>query len=129
MISTPNSKFLTVEEYFSALAANTGKILKELRKTIKKAAPQAEELISYNMPAFRLQGMLVWYAAFREHIGFFPRPSAISKFKEELSGYKVSKGTIRFPIDKPLPLGLISRIVKFRVKENLEKARMKRNKK
>lgn len=125
MISTPNSKSQTVEEYFSALPANARKILKELRKTIKKAAPQAEELISYNMPAFKQHGILVWYASFKEHIGLYPRPSAIKAFKKELTGYEGAKGTIRFSIGKPLPLKLISRIVKFRVKENLVKARMK----
>jgi uncharacterized protein YdhG (YjbR/CyaY superfamily) len=94
--------------------------LQELRDTIKKSAPQAEEVISYNMPAFKLQGMLVWYAAYREHVGFYPRPSGIEAFKKELSVYKGAKGSVQFPIDKPLPLNLVSKIVKYRVKENSE---------
>ena len=120
-----STKFKTVDEYLSALPANTKAILKEMRKTIKQAAPQAEELISYNMPAFRLNGMLVYYAAYKEHIGFYPVSSAIKAFQKELSDYKTSKGTIQFPIDRPLPFGLITKIVKFRVKENLEKAKSK----
>ena len=123
------SKFKTVDEYLSALPANTKEILKELRKTIKQAAPQAEELISYNMPAFKLNGMLVYYAAYKDHIGFYPTPSGIEAFKKELSDYEGAKGSIKFPIDKPLPLGLITKIVKFRLKENLEKAETKVKKK
>ena len=119
-------KFKTVDEYLSALPANTKAILKELRKTIKQTAPQAEELISYNMPAFKLDGGLVWYAAYKEHIGFYPRSSAIKAFKKELAGYEGAKGTVRFPLDKPLPFDLISKIVKFRVKENLEETKAKK---
>ena len=119
------SKFKTVDEYLSTLLANTKGILKELRKTIKQAAPQAEELISYNMPAFKLHGMLVYYAAYKEHIGFYPAPSGIEAFKKEVSGYEGAKGSIKFPMGKPLPLSLITKIVKFRVKENLEKQRQK----
>jgi uncharacterized protein YdhG (YjbR/CyaY superfamily) len=120
-----STKFKTVDEYLSAFPADIKAILKEFRKTIKQAAPQAEELISYNIPAFTLQGRLVYYAAFKNHIGFYPVSSAIKTFQKELSGYKTSKGTIQFPVDKPIPLGLITRIVKFRVKENLEKAKAK----
>jgi uncharacterized protein YdhG (YjbR/CyaY superfamily) len=120
-----STKFKTVDEYLSAFPAGTKAILKEFRKTIRQAAPQAEELISYNIPAFTLQGRLVYYAAFKNHIGFYPVSSAIKTFQKDLSGYKTSKGTIQFPIDKPIPFGLITRIVKFRVKENLEKAKAK----
>ncbi len=124
-----STKFKTVDEYLSALPANTKAILKEVRKTIRQAAPQAEELISYNMPAFRLNGMLVYYAAWKDHVGFYPVSSAIKAFQKELSDYKTSKGAIQFPIDRPIPFGLITKIVKFRVKENLEKAKARLKKK
>jgi uncharacterized protein YdhG (YjbR/CyaY superfamily) len=97
--------------------------LQKLRLTVKKAAPQAKEKISYGIPAFTLNGMLVWFAGFKNHIGFYPRTSAIAAFKKELSAYKGAKGSVQFPFDKPLPLPLISRIVKFRVKENLSKTK------
>ncbi len=125
-VKATSIKFKTVDEYLSSLPANTKNILKELRKTIKQAAPQAEELISYNMPAFKLNGMLVYYAAYKEHIGFYPTPSGIEAFKKELSVYKGAKGTVQFPLDKPMPLDLIIKIVKFRVKKNLEKAEKKK---
>ena len=118
-------KFKTVDEYMAAQVPATRKTLKELRKIIKQAAPQAEEVISYNMPAFKLHGQLVFYAGYKGHIGFYPVSSGIRAFKDELSGYEQSKGTVRFPLDQPLPLKLITRIVKFRVKENLEKAALK----
>jgi uncharacterized protein YdhG (YjbR/CyaY superfamily) len=91
--------------------------------TIKKAAPDAEELISYKMPAFKQNGMLVYFAAFKKHIGFYATPTGHREFENELSVYKQGKGSVQFPIDKPMPLNLISKIVKFRVKENLEKAK------
>lgn len=115
-------KFKTVDEYLSAFPAATKAKLKELRAAIKKAAPQAEESISYNIPAFKLNGMLVYYAGYKEHIGFYPTPSGIEAFKKELSVYKGAKGSVQFPLDKPLPLALVTKIVKYRVKENLEKA-------
>ena len=120
-----STKFTTVDEYLSALPVNTKSILKEFRKTIKQAAPQAEELISYNMPAFTLHGRLVYYAAHKNHIGFYPVSSAIKAFQKELSGYKTSKGAIQFPIGRPIPFGLVTKIVKFRVKENLEKVKIR----
>jgi uncharacterized protein YdhG (YjbR/CyaY superfamily) len=121
-----STKFKTVEEYVSAFPAGTKKILQEVRKTIKQAAPQAEELISYNMPAFKLHGMLVYYAAYKGHIGFYPTASGIEVFKKELSAFKNSKGAVQFPIQEPIPFDLISKIVKFRVKENLEKEKAKK---
>lgn len=99
--------------------------LQKMRQTIKKAAPQANEKISYGIPAFALNGMLIWFAAFKNHIGFYPRTSAIAAFKKELSAYKGAKGSVQFPFEKPLPLALISRMVKFRVKENLSNAKKK----
>jgi len=93
---------------------------------IKKSAPQAEETISYQMPAFKLNGNLVYFAAFKDHIGFFPTSSGVAAFKKELSKYATSKGTIRFPLGKPIPFDLVRKIVKFRVKENLDKTKNKR---
>jgi uncharacterized protein YdhG (YjbR/CyaY superfamily) len=119
-------KFKTIDEYFSVQTEDTSKLLKELRQTIRKAAPEAEEVISYNMPAFKLNGMLVWYAAFKKHIGFYPRVSGIEAFKKELSVYKNAKGSVQFPIDKPLPLNLVSKIVKYRVKENFQRIKKKK---
>lgn len=114
-----------VKEYISKYPAATRKLLRQIRTTIKKAAPKAEELMSYGMPAFQYNGMLVWYAGYSGHIGFYPKPSAILTFKKELSGYKSSKGAVQFPLDKPLPLALIKRILQFRIKENLSKFALK----
>jgi len=125
-MKTTSIKFETVDEYLSAFPKNTRDILKKLRQTIKQAAPQAKEVISYNMPAFKLNGMLVYYAAYKEHIGFYPTPSGIEAFKKELSGYVGAKGSVQFPINKPMPFDLISKIVKFRVRENLEKKKVKK---
>ena len=120
-----NTKFQTVEEYIATFPPKTKKFLKDIRATIKQAAPQAEETISYNMPAFKLHGMLVWYAGYKEHIGLYPRTTVIQAFKKDLAEYKQSKGTIQFPLDQPLPLDLITRIVKYRIKENLEAEKTK----
>jgi uncharacterized protein YdhG (YjbR/CyaY superfamily) len=114
-----------VDAYISAQPEKVKAILEKIRKTIKDAAPDAEEVISYQMPAFRYHGMLVYFAAWKNHIGFYPVSSAISKFKKELSAYESAKGSVKFPLDKPMPFGLISKIVNFRVKENLEKASQK----
>jgi uncharacterized protein YdhG (YjbR/CyaY superfamily) len=95
--------------------------LEELGQVIRDSAPTAEEAISYQMPTFKLNGNLVWFAAFKNHIGFYPKTSAIETFREELFDYEVSKGTIRFPLDKPIPFDLVRKIVKYRVKKNLEK--------
>jgi uncharacterized protein YdhG (YjbR/CyaY superfamily) len=118
----PSAKFKTVSEYFAAQPKEIREKLNELRAIIRKQAPLAEEVISYNMPAFKYKGMLVYYAGYNKHIGFYPAGSAaIKKFQDELSGFETSKGTIRFLVDKPLPKGLIKKIVKFRVKQNEEK--------
>jgi uncharacterized protein YdhG (YjbR/CyaY superfamily) len=114
-------KFETVDAYFAAVPAEARSKLKALRTTIRQAAPQAEEVISYNMPAFKWQGILVWYGAHTEHLGLYPKASAIAAFKVQLAAYKTSKGAIQFPLDKPLPTGLIKKIVKFRIKENGQK--------
>jgi len=120
-----------IDEYIANFPEDIQKILQELRVTIQASAPEAEEAISYQMPTFKLKGNLVHFAAYKKHIGFYPTPRGIEAFAEELSVYKGSKGTVQFPIDQPLPLDLISRIVCFRVADNLEKAagKAKRKKK
>ena len=111
----------TIDEYISGFPKDIQKILQEMRKTIRTAAPDAEETINYAIPTFKLNGNLVHFAAFKNHIGFYPAPSGIDAFKKELSAYEGAKGSVKFPLDQPMPLGLITRIVKFRVKENMEK--------
>ena len=113
----------SIDEYIETFPSQVQDALQQLRETVRKAAPEAEETISYQIPAFKLNGNLVYFAAFKNHIGFYPTASAISAFTRELSKFEGSKGTVRFPIGKPLPLQLVSKIVKFRVKENLRKAR------
>jgi uncharacterized protein YdhG (YjbR/CyaY superfamily) len=120
-MTSPKKISKSIDEYIATFPKDVQVILEELRLTIHDAAPGAEEVISYQMPAFKLNGMLVWFAAFKNHIGFFPKVSAIEAFKEDLSGYELSKGTVRFPLNKPIPFGLVKKIVKFRVKENLSK--------
>lgn len=114
-------RFETIDEYIATFPRNVQDILEELRQTIRNSAPDAKEAISYQIPTFRLNGNLVHFAAFKNHIGFYPASSAIAHFKKELSGYEASKGTIRFPINEPIPFDLIRKIVKYRVKENLGK--------
>jgi uncharacterized protein YdhG (YjbR/CyaY superfamily) len=114
-------QYKNIDEYIVAFPEPIQSTLKKLRQTIKKSAPKAEEAIRYGMPAFRLNGNLVFFAAFKNHIGFFPTPSGINAFTKDLKNYETSKGTIRFPLDKPIPFKLIEKIVKFRVKEMLIK--------
>lgn len=116
-----NPLFNTIDEYISQFPEDVQIILQQIRTAIKEAAPDATEKISYQMPTFYLKGNLVHFAAFKSHIGFYPIPSAIEEFKEELSLYKSGKGSVQFPLDKPMPYDLIRRIVLFRVEENLEK--------
>ena len=115
-----------IDEYIAGFPNDIQDKLQRIRMTIHKAAPKAKEKISYQIPTFALNGNLVHFAAFKKHIGFFPTSSGIREFKKELSIYKCSKGTAQFPLDKPIPLGLISRIVKFRLKENLARAAAKK---
>ena len=117
----------TVDEYLETFSPMVRKTLQQLRQTIKAAAPKADEEISYMMPAYKYLGVLVYFAAYKNHIGFYPTAGGIKAFQKELSAYEGSKGTVRFPIDKPLPFGLISKIVKFRVKENEAKKKTKMN--
>lgn len=117
--------YKTIDEYIARFPGDVQKKLQQLRETIQKAAPGAQEKISYQMPAFDLKGTLVYFAAFKDHFGFFPTSSGVEFFKNELAGYDTSRGTIRFPIDQPLPLELVEKIVKFRVTENQQKAEKK----
>jgi uncharacterized protein YdhG (YjbR/CyaY superfamily) len=117
-----------IDEYIEQFPENVQTILQKLRVTITKAAPRAEEVISYQMPAFKYHGVLVYFAGYKSHIGFYPTSSPMKVFQKELAGYKTSKGAIQFPIEKAIPLTLVKNIVKFRIKENLEKeaARLKK---
>jgi uncharacterized protein YdhG (YjbR/CyaY superfamily) len=121
------TRFLSVDEYISSQPASHRPGLKQLRQTIRKAAPQAEEVISYNMPAYKFQGILVYFAAHTAHIGFYALPGPLIAFKEKLKSYTTSKGTVQFPLGKALPVKLIQDMVLFRVKENLERKSLKRN--
>ena len=119
------TNYKNIDEYIATFPKETQKILEEIRATIKAAAPAAEEKISYQMPTFYLNGNLIHFAAFKNHIGIYPTPSGTQAFKDEISMYQGAKGSIRLPIDEPMPLALIGRIVKFRVAENLAKAKAK----
>ena len=114
-----------IDEYITGFPKEIQTLLRQIRNVIKQAAPEAEEAIKYAMPTYVLNGNLVHFAAFKNHIGFYPVPSGIEAFKQELSVYKGAKGSVQFPLDKPMPLDLISKIVKFRVEENLVKAKTK----
>lgn len=116
-------QFKTIDEYIKAFPEDVQSILKKMRKTIQEAAPEAQEAISYQIPTFKLNGNLVHFAAYKNHIGFYPTSSGIEAFKDELSPYKSAKGSVQFPIDRPVPYDLVKKIVFFRVKENLKKTR------
>ena len=118
----PKKTFETIDEYIATFPMNVQSILQELRQTIRDATPEAKEGISYQIPVFKLNGNLVWFAAFKNHIGFYPRVSAIEAFRDKLSAYEISKGTVKFPINGPIPFDLIKEIVRFRVKENLDRS-------
>lgn len=113
--------FDDIDSYIASFPEDTRILLEKIRSTIKEAAPEAKETINYGMPTFTLKGNLVHFAAFKNHIGFYPTPSGIEAFKKELSVYQGSKGSVQIPLNKPIPFDLITRIVKFRVKEILEK--------
>jgi uncharacterized protein YdhG (YjbR/CyaY superfamily) len=118
-----------IDEYIDRFPPEVQVILQKIRATIRKAAPDAEEAIKYLIPTFTLKGNLVHFAAYKKHIGFYPAPRGNKVFEEELSKYEGGKGTLQFPLEKPIPFDLISKIVKFRVKENLAKAAAKGKKK
>ena len=116
--------FKTIDEYIRTFPKDVQTILEKMRKTIREAAPGAVETISYQMPTFKLNGRgLVYFAAFKNHIGFYPIPSGVEAFEKELSPYKQGKGSVQFPIDQPVPYDLVRRIVTFRVNENLGKVK------
>ncbi len=119
--------FESIDEYINTFPAEVRKILTSIRRTIKEAAPEAQEAIKYQMPTFTLYGgNLVHFAAFKHHIGFYPTPTGIEEFKKDLSRYKGAKGSVQFPLDQPMPLPLIRRIVKYRVKEIAERQKKKK---
>ena len=122
--TTPKS----IDAYIAGYPPDVQTILEKIRLTVRKAAPDAKEKISYQLPTFTLKGNLVHFGAFKKHIGFYPTPTGTAKFRKELSIYQGAKGSVRFPLDKPIPYALISRIVKFRVKENLERAKANQKK-
>jgi uncharacterized protein YdhG (YjbR/CyaY superfamily) len=111
----------TVDEYIAAFPPRVRKTLEQVRTTIRKAAPEAEEAMKYGIPTFTLGGNLVHFGAFKTHIGFYPTPSGVEAFRKELAAYEGAKGSVQFPLDTPMPLGLIERIVKFRVREMRQK--------
>ena len=119
------NKPANIDEYIGAFPNDVQEILEKIRATIQKAAPDAKEKISYSMPAFEQNGIVVYFAAFKNHIGLYALPSGHETFREELSKYKSGKGSVQFPLDQPMPFDLIAKIVKFRVKENLEKTNKK----
>ena len=116
---------LNIDEYIAGFPKDVQDILQEIRRIIKKAAPDAEEAIKYQIPTFVLNGNLVLFAAFQKHVGFYPTPSGIKEFKDELSAYGGAKGSVQFPLDRPIPFNLIRKIAKFRVKEAREKVAAK----
>ena len=118
----------TIDDYIAGFPSEVRVILEKLRAMIGKAAPGAEEAIKYRLPTFVLSRNLVHFGAFKKHIGFYATPTGNKQFRQQLSAYKGAKGSVQFPLDKPIPYGLVSRMVKFRVKENLERARAKRKK-
>ncbi len=120
--------FSSIDAYIASFPKDIQERLNALRAAIRAAAPQAEETISYQMPTFRLKGNLVHFAAHKNHIGFYPTPSGRAAFQDELSAYKGAKGSVQFPLDQPLPLDLVQRIVRFRVEENLAAAAVKSEK-
>lgn len=117
-----------IDEYIAGFPPDIQEILESVRLTIREAAPGAEETIKYAIPTFTLEGTLVHFAAFKKHIGFYPTPTGIEAFKSELSAYEGAKGSVKFPLDAPMPLDLIDKIVRFRVTENLARAEAKRKK-
>ena len=123
------AKAANVDEYISRFPEATQKHLNDVRNAIRKAAPKAEELISYQMPAYKFHGVLVYFAGYQNHIGFYPTATGISNFKKEISGYKSAKGSVQFPLDRPMPVPLIKKIIAFKVKDNLEREAAKLHKK
>lgn len=128
-MDSEKSGFQSIDEYIASFPQPTQELLQKVCETVKAAAPKAKEKISYSMPAFELHGNLVYFGAAKNHIGFYPTPSAIKAFKDDLATYKGAAGSVQFPFDQPLPLDLITKMVKFRVDENLKKHAAKSKKK
>jgi uncharacterized protein YdhG (YjbR/CyaY superfamily) len=124
-MTSAKKKFQTIDEYRDSFPKNVQSMLERMRSVISKAAPSAEETISYQMPAFWFNGILVYFAAWKDHLGFYPTSKPIEVFKKELKRYEITKGAIHFPLDKPLPARLIQTIVRFKVKENLKRSKQK----
>jgi uncharacterized protein YdhG (YjbR/CyaY superfamily) len=120
-MTTVNIVYKNIDEYISGFPVEVQHLLQQVRLKIKESAPGAEEAISYGIPTFKLNGNLVHFAAFKNHIGLYPTPSGLEEFEKELSSYKQGKGSVQFPLDKPLPLDLIGKIVAYRVRKNTEK--------
>jgi uncharacterized protein YdhG (YjbR/CyaY superfamily) len=116
----------TIDDYIEAFTPDVQRILKKIRLTIRRAAPQAEEKISYRMPAFAMNGDLVYFAAFKKHVGVYPPVRGDDKLRKELARYRNDRGNLRFPLDEPIPYDLIARVVRFRIKEHAERVRSKR---
>ena len=126
-MKTTQTKSEDIEDYITSFPEDVQKILQKIRSTIRKAAPDATEGISYKMPAFDLNGhYLIYFAAYKKHVGMYPVPAGDEEFRQEIAGYQSGKGTLQFPLDRPIPYKLITKVVKFRVKENLEKAETKK---
>jgi uncharacterized protein YdhG (YjbR/CyaY superfamily) len=125
MMTTHKTTPKNIDEYKVGFPKDIQEILECIRATIRNAAPDAQEKISYGMPTFTLEGNLVHFAAYKRHIGFYPTPAGIEEFKNELSAYKGAKGSVQFPLDQPIPYDLISKIVAYKVRENLERAAAK----
>lgn len=121
-----NTEIKNIDEYISEFPENIQLILEQIRETIKRTAPEAEETIKYGMPTFTLNGNLVYFAAFKNHIGFYPIPTGIEAFREQFSRYKTGKGSVQFPLNQPMPLDLIAQVVKFRVEQNVGKPKKKK---
>jgi len=124
---TPGTKFKDADDYISVFPEPVQKKLQQLRSIIKKAVPNAQEVMSYNMPAYKLNSVLVYFAGAKNHIGFYPTPSPIEAFKNELGMYKTSKGAIQFPLDEPLPAALVTKIVQFRIEQDRQNIKNKKH--
>lgn len=127
-MKSDQTKPTTIDEYIADFSPDMQEILQKVRATIKEAAPKAEETIKYQMPTFVLEGNLVYFGGFKKHVGFYPVPTGIEAYAEDLEPYKTGKGSIQFPYNKPIPYDLITKVVKFRVAENLRNAEAKRKK-
>ncbi|MBI4927521.1 MAG: DUF1801 domain-containing protein [Anaerolineae bacterium] len=125
-MDSEKNNFTNIDEYIATFPEDIQQILRQMRAVIHAAAPEAEEAISYAMPTFKLNGNLVHFAAFKNHIGFYPTPSGTEAFQQQLSPYKAAKGSVQFPLNQPIPYDLVTQIVKFRVQETQAKVEEKR---